>query len=160
VVGDATLNRFFALHVIAAAAGAAVAGGAASGWRCTKSAPTTPTASRSRRSRTRKPASRQGRHRLPPVLHGEGPVRGWFLPHHRGFILFFAPEFGGLFLEHDNFVMADPMVTPEHIKPVWYFTPYYAMLRAIYYFAFFLSMPIWSRMGTFKAVPERVTTHD
>ncbi|MCI1709282.1 MAG: cytochrome bc complex cytochrome b subunit [Chiayiivirga sp.] len=149
------------------------------------------------------------------------------------FILFFAPEFGGLFLEHDNFVMADPMVTPEHIKPVWYFTPYYAMLRAIpdklmgvmvmggatlilfglpwfdrspvksiryrpflhkamialfcvafvvlgwlgmqagsttqtwvargltfYYFAFFLSMPIWSRMGTFKAVPERVTTHD
>jgi ubiquinol-cytochrome c reductase cytochrome b subunit len=47
------------------------------------------------------------------------------------FILFFAPTFGGLFLEHDNFVLANPMVTPEHIKPVWYFTPYYAMLRAV-----------------------------
>ena len=47
------------------------------------------------------------------------------------FVVFFAPEFGGLFLEHDNFVPADPLVTPEHIKPVWYFTPFYAMLRAI-----------------------------
>jgi ubiquinol-cytochrome c reductase cytochrome b subunit len=47
------------------------------------------------------------------------------------FILFFVPTFGGLFLEHDNFVQANPMVTPLHIKPVWYFTPYYAMLRAV-----------------------------
>ena len=47
------------------------------------------------------------------------------------FIIFFAPTFGGLFLEHDNFTIADPMVTPEHIKPVWYYTPFYAMLRAI-----------------------------
>ncbi|MGH8107172.1 MAG: cytochrome b [Arenimonas sp.] len=47
------------------------------------------------------------------------------------FVLFFAPTFGGLFLEHDNFIPANPLVTPEHIKPVWYFTPYYAMLRAI-----------------------------
>jgi len=47
------------------------------------------------------------------------------------FILFFAPTFGGLFLEYDNFIPADPLVTPAHIKPVWYFTPYYAMLRAI-----------------------------
>jgi ubiquinol-cytochrome c reductase cytochrome b subunit len=47
------------------------------------------------------------------------------------FIMFFVPTFGGLFLEHDNFVVANPMVTPEHIKPVWYFTPYYAMLRAV-----------------------------
>ena len=47
------------------------------------------------------------------------------------FILFFAPELGGLFLEHDNFVKANPLATPEHIKPVWYFTPFYAILRAI-----------------------------
>ena len=47
------------------------------------------------------------------------------------FIIFFEPTGGGLFLEHDNFVAANPMVTPVHIKPVWYFTPYYAMLRAI-----------------------------
>ncbi len=47
------------------------------------------------------------------------------------FVLFFWPEAGGLFLEHDNFVPADSMVTPEHIKPVWYFTPYYAILKAV-----------------------------
>ncbi|MCX7043752.1 MAG: cytochrome bc complex cytochrome b subunit [Gammaproteobacteria bacterium] len=149
------------------------------------------------------------------------------------FILFFVPTLGGLFLEHDNFVQANPMVTPLHIKPVWYFTPYYAMLRAVpdkllgvmtmggavmilfllpwldrspvksiryrsmiskvmvalfvisfvvlgwlgmqagsttqtwvargltfFYFAFFITMPIWTRLGTFKPVPERVTMHD
>jgi ubiquinol-cytochrome c reductase cytochrome b subunit len=149
------------------------------------------------------------------------------------FILFFIPTFGGLFLEHDNFVVANPMVTPLHIKPVWYFTPYYAMLRAVpnkllgvmtmggavmilfllpwldrspvksiryrsmiskvmialfvvvfitlgwmgmqagsttqtmvariltfFYFAFFITMPVWTRLGTFKPVPERVTMHD
>ncbi len=45
-------------------------------------------------------------------------------------IVFFAPEMGGYFLEHANFVPADPLKTPEHIAPVWYFTPFYAMLRA------------------------------
>ena len=150
------------------------------------------------------------------------------------FIIFFAPEFGGWFLEHDNFVEANPLVTPEHIKPVWYYTPYYAMLRVVpdklagvlvmfgaiailffvpwldrarvksyryrglmskvllglfaisfvwlgkigagpgtdpvetivgrfltfYYFAFFLTMPLWTRWDKTKPVPERVTTHD
>ena len=47
------------------------------------------------------------------------------------FVIFFWPEGGGLFLEYDNFVPANPLVTPEHIKPVWYFTPYYAILRAV-----------------------------
>ncbi len=47
------------------------------------------------------------------------------------FIIFFWPEAGGLFLEHDNFIPADPLVTPIHIKPVWYFTPFYAILKAI-----------------------------
>ncbi|MDD3447529.1 MAG: cytochrome b N-terminal domain-containing protein [Gammaproteobacteria bacterium] len=46
-------------------------------------------------------------------------------------VLFFAPEMGGLFLEHPNFTPADPLTTPPHIAPVWYFTPYYAMLRAV-----------------------------
>ncbi len=150
------------------------------------------------------------------------------------FVIFFAPEFGGWFLEHDNFVEANPMVTPEHIKPVWYYTPYYAMLRVVphklsgvlvmfgaiailflvpwldrakvksyryrgwlsklvlglfaisfvwlgkigagpgtdptetiigrfltvYYFLFFLLMPIWTRIDSTKPVPDRVTTHD
>jgi len=47
------------------------------------------------------------------------------------FVLFLWPEGGGLFLEHDNFIPADPLVTPAHIKPVWYFTPFYAILKAV-----------------------------
>jgi len=46
-------------------------------------------------------------------------------------ILFYAPEMGGYFLEYANFQPADPLKTPEHIAPVWYFTPYYAILRAV-----------------------------
>ena len=47
------------------------------------------------------------------------------------FIVFFMPEVGGYFLEYNNFLPADPLKTPLHIAPVWYFTPYYAMLRAV-----------------------------
>src|SRR6202048_1505817 len=147
-------------------------------------------------------------------------------------VVFFATTFGGLFLEGPNFEPANPMSTPEHIAPVWYFTPYYAILRAVpnqrmgallmglavlvfflmpwldrspvksvrykpfisklalaifavsfvslgylglqpaegsyvmlarifsvLYFAFFVLMPIYSRMGQPKPVPERVTYH-
>ncbi|MEX2525486.1 MAG: cytochrome bc complex cytochrome b subunit [Gammaproteobacteria bacterium] len=45
--------------------------------------------------------------------------------------VFWAPEMGGYFIEHANFVPADPLKTPEHIAPVWYFTPFYAILRAV-----------------------------
>jgi ubiquinol-cytochrome c reductase cytochrome b subunit len=150
------------------------------------------------------------------------------------FVLFFEPTFGGWFLEHDNFVAANKLVTPEHIKPVWYYTPYYAMLRVVpdkllgvltmfgaiailflvpwldrsparsyryrgwisklllalfafsfvwlgkigagpgtdpaetilgrvltfYYFAFFITMPLWTKADKTKPVPERVTMHD
>jgi len=46
-------------------------------------------------------------------------------------VIFFAPEMGGYFLEHANFEPADPLKTPEHIAPIWYFTPFYAILRAV-----------------------------
>ena len=46
-------------------------------------------------------------------------------------VIFFAPEMGGLFLEHANFEPANLTATPEHIAPVWYFTPFYAILRAV-----------------------------
>ncbi|MDG2272539.1 MAG: cytochrome c1, partial [Halioglobus sp.] len=145
-------------------------------------------------------------------------------------ILFFAPEMGGFFLEFANFEQANGLKTPEHIAPVWYFTPFYSVLRAvpdkfwgfvffaasvaipfalpwldrcevkswryrgminrvmlllfvvcflilgvlgvkaptpertflaqictIFYFAFFLAMPIWSKMDKVKPVPDRVT---
>jgi ubiquinol-cytochrome c reductase cytochrome b subunit len=45
-------------------------------------------------------------------------------------VIFFAPEGGGYFLEFNNFIPADPLKTPLHIAPVWYFTPFYSMLRA------------------------------
>ncbi len=45
-------------------------------------------------------------------------------------IIFFAPEAGGYFLEYNNFIPADPLKTPPHIAPVWYFTPFYSILRA------------------------------
>ncbi|MCY0856714.1 MULTISPECIES: cytochrome b [unclassified Cupriavidus] len=45
-------------------------------------------------------------------------------------VIFFFPEMGGYFLESNNFVPADPLKTPPHIAPVWYFTPFYSMLRA------------------------------
>ena len=46
-------------------------------------------------------------------------------------VVFFAPDMGGYFLEANNFIPANPMQTPAHIAPVWYFTPYYAILRAV-----------------------------
>ncbi|HEX7417101.1 MAG TPA: cytochrome b N-terminal domain-containing protein [Steroidobacteraceae bacterium] len=46
-------------------------------------------------------------------------------------VVFFAPTVGGIFLEHANFEPANPLSTPDHIAPVWYFTPYYAILRAV-----------------------------
>jgi ubiquinol-cytochrome c reductase cytochrome b subunit len=145
-------------------------------------------------------------------------------------IMFFMPEMGGFFLEYANFEEANALKTPDHIAPVWYFTPFYSVLRAIpdkfwgfvffaasvaipfvlpwldrspvkswryrgnitkvmlvlfvasflilgvlgvkaptpartvlaqictvFYFAFFLLMPIWSAMDKTKPVPERVT---
>ncbi len=46
-------------------------------------------------------------------------------------IVFLKPDMGGLFLEHDNFNIANPGSTPEHIKPVWYFTPFFAILKVV-----------------------------
>ncbi|TDT37896.1 ubiquinol-cytochrome c reductase cytochrome b subunit [Halospina denitrificans] len=58
-------------------------------------------------------------------------------------IVFFFPEMGGYFLEKPNFQQADPLQTPDHIAPVWYFTPFYAMLRAVTFNLFGLSSQFW-----------------
>lgn len=58
-------------------------------------------------------------------------------------VMFFWPEGGGYFLEYNNFVPADPMVTPAHIAPVWYFTPFYSILRAVTYPLFGLEAKFW-----------------
>jgi ubiquinol-cytochrome c reductase cytochrome b subunit len=64
-------------------------------------------------------------------------------------IIFFAPTFGGLFLEAPNFDPANPMQTPPHIAPVWYFTPFYAMLRAVPSFA---GTQVWGVLVMFGAI--------
>ncbi|MGB1882285.1 MAG: cytochrome b [Gammaproteobacteria bacterium] len=58
-------------------------------------------------------------------------------------VVFFAPEMGGYFLEHNNFVPADPLKTPEHIAPVWYFTPFYSILRANTFNFFWVPAKLW-----------------
>lgn len=58
-------------------------------------------------------------------------------------VVFFAPEGGGYFLEFNNFLPADPLVTPPHIAPVWYFTPFYSILRAVTYPLFGLDAKFW-----------------
>ena len=58
-------------------------------------------------------------------------------------IVFFMPEFGGYFLEYNNFFPADPLQTPPHIAPVWYFTPYYSILRAVTFPLFGIDAKFW-----------------
>ncbi|HQT81561.1 MAG: cytochrome b [Ferrovum sp. 37-45-19] len=84
-------------------------------------------------------------------------------------IVFFAPEFGGHFLEANNFIPADPLKTPSHIEPVWYFTPFYAILRAVpqkqlgviamgLSVAIFLLLP-WLDRGIVKSIRYRGTLY-
>jgi len=67
-------------------------------------------------------------------------------------VIFFVPEGGGYFLESNNFVAANPFQTPTHIAPVWYFTPYYSVLRAITYPLFGIEAKFWGIVGMGAAV--------
>jgi ubiquinol-cytochrome c reductase cytochrome b subunit len=58
-------------------------------------------------------------------------------------IVFFAPGMGGYFLEYNNFVPADSLNTPSHIAPLWYFTPYYSLLRANTFNFFWIDAKVW-----------------
>ncbi|MDR3086707.1 MAG: cytochrome bc complex cytochrome b subunit [Azoarcus sp.] len=58
-------------------------------------------------------------------------------------VVFFWPEGGGYFQEYNNFLPADPMKTPAHIAPVWYFTPFYSMLRAMVWNFFWIDAKLW-----------------
>src|SRR5690606_23222844 len=59
------------------------------------------------------------------------------------FVIFFMPEMGGYFLEYANFEEANNLKTPDHIAPVWYFTPFYSMLRAVTYPLFGIDAKFW-----------------
>ncbi len=69
-------------------------------------------------------------------------------------IVFLAPEMGGYFLEANNFIPADQLKTPMHIAPVWYFTPFYSMLRAVtseMMYALIACVVLGTGYGVFKA---------
>ena len=151
IPGDATLNRFFALHVIALplvllllvvlhlGALHEVGSNNPDGVEIKKGP-------KGNRWSTTAPADGIPFHPYYTVKDMVGV--GFFLML-AAFIIFFAPTFGGWFLEHDNFTEANPLVTPEHIKPVWYFTPYYAMLRVV---PSFLGSQIWGVLVMFGAI--------
>ena len=61
------------------------------------------------------------------------------------YIMFFSPEGGGYFIEAPNFEPANPLKTPDHIAPVWYFTPFYAILRAV-------PNELWGTIAMFAAI--------
>jgi ubiquinol-cytochrome c reductase cytochrome b subunit len=68
------------------------------------------------------------------------------------FIVFFSPEMGGYFLEVANFQEANPLLTPEHVPPVWYYTPFYSMLRAVTYPLLGIDASFWGMLVMFGAI--------
>jgi len=130
VVSDATLNRFFAFHVIAvplALVGLVVAHLLAL-HEVGSSNPDGVEIKKTKDPKTGKPLDGIPFHPYYTVKDTYGVVVFLIV---FSIVVFFAPEAGGYFLEHNNFIPADPLKTPQHIAPVWYFTPYYSILRAI-----------------------------
>ena len=132
VVGDATLNRFFAFHVIAVPLvllGLVVAHIIA----LHEVGSNNPDGVEAKGSNIPRDAAGHSLDTIPfhpyYTVHDIFGVSIFLMIFSA--IIFFAPEFGGYFLEYNNFIPADPLKTPLHIAPVWYFTPYYSMLRAI-----------------------------
>jgi ubiquinol-cytochrome c reductase cytochrome b subunit len=129
VVADATLNRFFAFHVIAlpiVLLGLVVAHIIA----LHEVGSNNPDGVEIKKNKDAngKPVDGIPFHPYYTVKDIVGVVVFLFI---FALVLFYAPEGGGWFLEKDNFVPADPLKTPEHIVPLWYFTPFYAILRAV-----------------------------
>ena len=128
VVGDATLNRFFSLHVIAVPLvllGLVVAHIIA--LHEVGSNNPDGIEIKDKKDANGKPLDGIPFHPYYSV-HDIMGVAGFLIVFSA--VVFFAPEFGGFFLEYNNFIPADPYKTPPHIAPVWYFTPFYSMLRA------------------------------
>ncbi len=143
VVSDATLNRFFALHVIAVPIvllGLVVAHIAA--LHTVGSNNPDGVEIKKNKDANGIPLDGIPFHPYYTVKDVVGVVVFLFI---FSLVVFFAPEMGGYFLEHANFEPANPLATPEHIAPVWYFTPFYTVLRAI-------PNPFWGVVAMFAAV--------
>ncbi|WP_269498962.1 cytochrome b [Castellaniella sp. S9] len=129
VVSDATLNRFFAFHVIAiplVLIGLVVAHILAL-HEVGSNNPDGVEIKQGPKDKYGRPVDGIPFHPYYSV-HDMVGVAGFLIVF--AAIIFFGPEMGGYFLEYNNFIPADPLKTPPHIAPVWYFTPFYTMLRA------------------------------
>ncbi len=128
VVGDATLNRFFSFHVIAIPL-VLLGLVAAHIVALHEVGSNNPDGVEIKNDKDERGIPRDGIpfHPYYTVHDVQGVAVFLFL---FSVVVFFAPEMGGYFLEFNNFLPANPLQTPQHIAPVWYFTPYYSMLRA------------------------------
>ncbi len=129
VISDATLNRFFALHVIALPLVLLfLIGGHVMALHEVGSNNPDGVEIKEHKDSSGKPVDGIPFHPYYTVkdLFGLGVFMFIF-----AVVLFYWPDGGGLVLEHPNFTPADPLKTPEHIAPVWYFAPHYAILRAV-----------------------------
>ena len=141
VVGDATLNRFFAFHVIAMPL-VLVGLVAAHIIALHEVGSNNPDGVEIKKKKDANGIPLDGIpfHPYYTVKDIVGVVVFLFV---FSIVVFFMPEGGGYFLEYNNFVPADPLVTPSHIAPVWYFTPYYSLLRAVTYPLFGIDAKFW-----------------
>ncbi len=129
VVADATLNRFFAFHVIAvpfALVGLVVAHIIA----LHEVGSNNPDGVEIKKNKDKNGIPLDGIPFFPYIVMKDILAIIVFL-FVFSLVLFYAPEMGGWFLEKDNFIPADALKTPEHIAPLWYFAPFYAILRAV-----------------------------
>jgi ubiquinol-cytochrome c reductase cytochrome b subunit len=129
VVSDITLNRFFALHVVAIPLVLVLIIGAHL-IALHEVGSNNPDGIEIKKHKDKNGIPLDGVPFFPHMVVKDGVAAVGFLMIFAA-IIFFAPEMFGYFLEDNNFVPANPMKTPEHIAPVWYFTPYYAILRAV-----------------------------
>jgi len=141
VVGDSTLNRFFALHVVAVPLvliGLIVAHILA----LHEVGSNNPDGVEIKKKKDERGIPLDGIpfHPYYTVKDVVGVVVFLFV---FSIIVFFAPEGAGYFLEYNNFIPADPLKTPPHIAPVWYFTPYYSILRANTVNFFWVDAKLW-----------------
>ncbi|MSP96738.1 MAG: cytochrome bc complex cytochrome b subunit [Betaproteobacteria bacterium] len=130
VVSDATLNRFFAFHVIALPLVllGLVAAHILALHEVGSNNPDGIEIKNNKDPKTGIPLDGIPFHPYYTVKDAFGATVFLFI---FAIIVFFAPELGGYFLEANNFIPADPLNTPAHIAPVWYFTPFYSILRAV-----------------------------
>jgi ubiquinol-cytochrome c reductase cytochrome b subunit len=142
VVSDATLNRFFAFHVIAVPLVllGLVAAHLLALHEVGSNSPDGIEIKKVKDPKTGIPLDGIAFHPYYTVKDIFGVAVFMFV---FAVIMFFAPELGGYFIEYNNFIAADPLRTPQHIAPVWYFTPYYSILRSVTVNFFWIDAKVW-----------------